>query len=255
MEGRGGGGVCGDAWDSEAAGKRNKAPELWDVGRDAQWGPGWQLLASSRGGCTRRNSTPTIDYCPSLLCPAVGELQAAFADFSRLIELDPRAVEAVYCRGTVSHKMGHIDAAITDFSRALELDPNHIQAAYSRAACNNLAGRYDEAIGGCCLRALGGGRLPLSWLLHCRISYFALLNQAHLGSSWVVGNAFPPAEDYGQALAKDQGRARERRRPAGGASRSRPGSSGGRSLPDIGNMCWTTRCSPRPRTLSGAAAA
>lgn len=56
-------------------------------------------------------------------------------------------MDALYQRGSTAHKLGQLEAAIADFSAVLSLDPNHAKAAYSRAACNNLAGRFDDANG------------------------------------------------------------------------------------------------------------
>ena len=44
--------------------------------------------------------------------------------------------------------LNRIDAAIADFTTVLLLEPNHAKAAYSRALCNNKAERFDDANGG-----------------------------------------------------------------------------------------------------------
>lgn len=72
-----------------------------------------------------------------------GNLDGAIVDFTKVIELDPRHVEAWSERGLAKHKKGLHDEAIEDFSRALYLDPKNVMAARRRAASKG--GKGDAA--------------------------------------------------------------------------------------------------------------
>ena len=53
-----------------------------------------------------------------------GDSNGAIADFSRAIELDPKAVCAYYNRALAKSDKGDLDGVISDLSRAIELNPN-----------------------------------------------------------------------------------------------------------------------------------
>jgi tetratricopeptide (TPR) repeat protein len=82
-----------------------------------------------------------VAYCDRLSQP-----KKAVADFSRVIELDPKHVNAWCSRGIAHDKLGRYEDAVTDFSRAIELDPKLVSAWYGRGVAYATLGRYGEAV-------------------------------------------------------------------------------------------------------------
>ena len=56
------------------------------------------------------------------------EYEAALADYSKAIELDPKSVVAYRYRAYLFDKLGRGGAARDDFNRILELDPSNADA-------------------------------------------------------------------------------------------------------------------------------
>ena len=52
----------------------------------------------------------------------------AIAEYSKVIEIDPKDSEAYYNRGVAYAKLGKYDLALADFEKTLELDPNNQKA-------------------------------------------------------------------------------------------------------------------------------
>ncbi|MBI3726332.1 protein kinase [bacterium] len=72
--------------------------------------------------------------------------EAALADFSRAIDLDPENIDAWEGRGFVRYSKGDLDGAITDSSRAIELYPKNIPAWTNRSLARRAKGDLDGAI-------------------------------------------------------------------------------------------------------------
>jgi tetratricopeptide (TPR) repeat protein len=70
--------------------------------------------------------------------------ELAIADFTRAIELAPRA-RTHDSRGKVYLKAGNFAAALSDFSRSIELDPEFAKAWRHRAEIRAAAGDYELA--------------------------------------------------------------------------------------------------------------
>lgn len=58
-----------------------------------------------------------------ILHGTVEEDDKAYADYDKAIRLNPRMSEAYYGRGLVYHSRGQLDKAVADFDKAIELDP------------------------------------------------------------------------------------------------------------------------------------
>lgn len=69
-----------------------------------------------------------------------GDLERAFADYTKAVELNPRNVEAHSGLGSVQQLMGDFDRAIASYSKVIELQPNNSDAfngrCWNRAAAN-----------------------------------------------------------------------------------------------------------------------
>lgn len=74
------------------------------------------------------------------------DLNKSLDDFSVILELNPRHIEALYHRGHVLFKLNRFEEAIADFSLLLHLNPSHISGAFARAACYNKMGMLTQAI-------------------------------------------------------------------------------------------------------------
>jgi tetratricopeptide (TPR) repeat protein len=75
------------------------------------------------------------------------KLSAAMQDYSRVIELDPaRAYVAYIERGKILNDNHQEEAAIADFTSAIEIDPNRQDAYLERGRAYRDAQQYEEAI-------------------------------------------------------------------------------------------------------------
>src|SRR6267378_173670 len=54
-----------------------------------------------------------------------GDYDGAIADFTKAIEIDPRAADAYMARGDARKNKGDLDGAITDYTKAIEIDPSN----------------------------------------------------------------------------------------------------------------------------------
>lgn len=71
----------------------------------------------------------------------------ALADFSKVVELDPKASLHHWCRGNAHHALGHFAQAVADYTKAIEIDPNTSLDCYaSRGNAYEKLGKYREAI-------------------------------------------------------------------------------------------------------------
>jgi tetratricopeptide (TPR) repeat protein len=74
------------------------------------------------------------------------EADAALADYSRAIELDPKLPRVFNDRGSLYGGKGEFDLAIKDFDRVIELDPSNAPAFNNRGLTYKNKGDYDRAI-------------------------------------------------------------------------------------------------------------
>jgi len=74
------------------------------------------------------------------------ELQAAIADFSEALKVNPQATDALYNRAAAYALMGHPDFALADFSHVLDLAPGDADTLFYRAQILISMGRKEDAI-------------------------------------------------------------------------------------------------------------
>ena len=67
-----------------------------------------------------------------------GKLQEALESFDRVVKENPSLAEAYYYRGLCSLGLSKIDAAKADFKKLLELEPNSSHAADAREFLKSL---------------------------------------------------------------------------------------------------------------------
>ena len=75
-----------------------------------------------------------------------GQLDAALREFNRVLEDNPRSVDAVIGVGTVQHKQEQITQARETFTRAVTLDGNRYDARYYLGLMQQVLGETGEAI-------------------------------------------------------------------------------------------------------------
>lgn len=75
-----------------------------------------------------------------------GQLEAAIAEYSQAIELDPDHALAYNSRGIAYARQERWDAAIADYSKVIELDPNFAPAYGNRGVAYAKKERWDAAI-------------------------------------------------------------------------------------------------------------
>ncbi|MFA7565813.1 MAG: tetratricopeptide repeat protein [Alkalispirochaeta sp.] len=80
---------------------------------------------------------------------AMGDADAAIADFSATVTLSPQTIKAYYYRGVVQQSVHHMEQALSDFSRCLEFDPYHIDSRIARARLYQQTGDVEAAQADC----------------------------------------------------------------------------------------------------------
>jgi tetratricopeptide (TPR) repeat protein len=75
-----------------------------------------------------------------------GNYQAAVADYTRAIELDPNDEVIVNSRGVAYYNLEEYDLALADYNRAIELDPNYVNAHNNRGIIYRNLEEYDLAL-------------------------------------------------------------------------------------------------------------
>lgn len=78
----------------------------------------------------------------------LGRYDAAIADYSRSLELEPDNIKTLNNRGYSYAKSGAYDAAIGDYSRVIALDPSNAHAYHNRGISYDKKGLYEAAIAG-----------------------------------------------------------------------------------------------------------
>ncbi len=77
---------------------------------------------------------------------AKDDLAGAIADYSRVIEINPRNGEAWSSRAYIKTTQGDTLGSISDCTQALEIDPNNNDAYFRRAIAREIRGDYSGAI-------------------------------------------------------------------------------------------------------------
>ena len=73
-----------------------------------------------------------------------GYYDKAIADYTKAIQINPRATIAYYHRGLDWVQKGNYDNAIADFTKTIEIDPVHVLAYHNRGTAWYYKGDYDR---------------------------------------------------------------------------------------------------------------
>ena len=105
------------------------------------------MLLAPMGAIVRAEDDQTTDYVLKGIDEFVDQnYNAAIADFTRAIEIDPAFVPAYTNRAAVKYETGDYDGAIEDDTRAIELEPQNSMVYGLRATSENAQGNYAQAI-------------------------------------------------------------------------------------------------------------
>lgn len=74
------------------------------------------------------------------------QLDLAMADFNKAIELNPRFVVSLYYRGNIYLNQQKRELAIADYTKVVETDPAYADAWFNRAVVYKQLGKYDQAL-------------------------------------------------------------------------------------------------------------
>lgn len=75
-----------------------------------------------------------------------GDYDAAVAEYTKVIQLEPNYEKAYYNRGLAYAKKGEYDKAISDYTKAIDLDPKDINSHVNRGVAYAKKEEYDKAI-------------------------------------------------------------------------------------------------------------
>jgi eukaryotic-like serine/threonine-protein kinase len=91
----------------------------------------------------------TISYMNRFIVrKCLGEYEAALADITKVIEIEPAKAERYVSRADNYVRLGHNDEAFADVNKAIELEPGKTDYYLKRANYYLRLGRYDEALAG-----------------------------------------------------------------------------------------------------------
>lgn len=77
---------------------------------------------------------------------AMGKLDQALADYTAVIEKDPRYSEYYFDRGNILRRLGREEEALADYQLAIRYSPPYPEAYYNRACLLSVLGYEEEAL-------------------------------------------------------------------------------------------------------------
>jgi Flp pilus assembly protein TadD len=77
---------------------------------------------------------------------SLNEFQQAITDYDQAIEINPKNAKAFYNRGIAYSDLGEFQQAITDYDQAIQLNPKFAEAFYNRGNAYRKLGEYKKAI-------------------------------------------------------------------------------------------------------------
>jgi len=121
----------------------------WTVCQDGAANPAISIEACTRAigsGFYRNHDLSVLHYNRGVSHRQQGEDEAALADYSTAIRIDPRYEKPFNNRGNVRKDMGDIDGALADYSEAIRLKPDYHTALANRADLYDDTGEFDLAL-------------------------------------------------------------------------------------------------------------
>src|SRR5262245_25363597 len=121
----------------------------WTVCQDGAANPAISIEACTRAigsGFYRNHDLSVLHYNRAVSHRKQGEDEAALADYSTAIRIDPRYEKPFNNRGNVRKDMGDTDGALADYSEAIRLKPDYHTALANRADLYDDKGEFDLAL-------------------------------------------------------------------------------------------------------------
>jgi tetratricopeptide (TPR) repeat protein len=109
------------------------------------------------------------------------DYDAAIADYTRAIELNPQYAKAYYGRGSARFRKQDFPNAIVDFTKAIKLDPHLVEAFYERGNAEFVTHKLDSAL--------------------TDFNKVIELNPQHMGAYFFRGNVRYAKDDHDGAIA------------------------------------------------------
>lgn len=75
-----------------------------------------------------------------------GRFEAAIADYTMAVQLNPQHCRAYYNRAFSHDRLNRFEDAIADYSRALDIEPGNATALHNRGSLFERLGRLQEAL-------------------------------------------------------------------------------------------------------------
>ena len=91
-------------------------------------------------GCTHENSGLGDQHFNE------GEYNEAVEEYTKVLNIKPRAIEVLYNRGRAYQELNQEENAIADFEKVLKLNPDHVQAHLSMGNIEFKNGDYENAL-------------------------------------------------------------------------------------------------------------
>jgi tetratricopeptide (TPR) repeat protein len=121
----------------------------WTLCQDGSVAPGVSIAACTRAigsGYYRTHDLSVLHYNRGVSYRQQSNDDAALADYSEAIRLDPGYEKPFNNRGNVRKDKGDIDGALADYSEAIRIKPDYDTALANRADLYEDTGDYDLAL-------------------------------------------------------------------------------------------------------------
>lgn len=98
-----------------------------------------------------KNDDALAYFSLAIVFHSLNEIQSAYDNYSKAIELNPKMTDAYYNRAQALLTNKNIDedglkSAMSDFDKSIELDPKFIDAMYYKATIQKKLGDYKGAV-------------------------------------------------------------------------------------------------------------
>lgn len=101
-----------------------------------------QALEHVREAIVADPAAPRPHFTAGQIYQSMRESAKAIAAYSRVIELEPRAVDAFRNRGIEHFRLGHVKESVEDFNRELKLEPARLAHHWMRGLSFYYAGQF-----------------------------------------------------------------------------------------------------------------
>lgn len=146
-------------------------------------------------------------YCDrGLVCAFKGDLDAAIADFTAAIEINPRRAASYLYRGNAYAIKGDHQQAIADYDAAIGIDPELAEAYLSRGDAHTAVQAYDQAMADYGQALKINGALAHAYVNRAHLYHTGLREVSKACADWEsacsLGQCAPLRKAEGQGLCR-----------------------------------------------------